>query len=806
MIKRLFSLLLLLTLLALPSFAQVSVSGNLKTILGSGYKGDAFVRFRLRNFQGIPRIGSGIIVQQQVDVRPDVNGLISATIYGNDVITPTGTYYTVEYWQGGLMRSTANYRLEGASASLNTLSPLVVAPPQPSLVISPTVYRHTQSVAATTWTIVHNMGSEYPIVQAFDATGATIFPDTTTALDANTIELTFSPAQAGSATLIAGQRASIQLTDAPNAVITNPSASQTITQPGGTSLDVNGDFNVTGSATFDAVNANSISATSGTFSTLSVGTLSSVQSLSKRFYCETYAGADADDKINACLTAASAVSGIADATGITGAQTANATITVSTSTTLLLGDISLTSSASPAINLSGSGAALVGAGPNRTVLFTSSATGDIVQTNGAFFWVEGIGYRVATAVVRTNGAGLRVKSGNGGGRNMRFDATYNGISIIDNGSGGNFQNIQMGSGLKSGGNWNAGILIGGVPSGTVTSSQFVDIGINSSEAFTDAMISIRDGADAITFLNTQAVQGGVDAIPLKLSKITTGGEPEWIKFTNCYFEAGNTQTGILITASRNTEFSNCYITTSRVGMDVNGAVSGVIWQGMLTNIQREGFKLQTGGVDIRNSWIGDTSLETTNTYDSISVSAGASDWRVSGNTFASLLGLATTARYHINIAAGASSRFWITDNNFAQFGTGAINNGAAGSQQYIWANYPTSVANRVDNATSFNAAATFNSGITVASGVSNGTGVKHQRFGATTATTAVAGNSTTNAFSWGAAFADTNYTVSCSGVGPTGTPSLDISAKSASQVTVRTTAITAVASSYSAVNCIAIHD
>jgi hypothetical protein len=97
--------------------------------------------------------------------------------------------------------------------------------------------------------------------------------------------------------------------------------------------------------------------------------------------------------------------------------------------------------------------------------------------------------------------------------------------------------------------------------------------------------------------------------------------------------------------------------------------------------------------------------------------------------------------------------------------------------------------------------------VTVNGGVLQGAGFKHQRFGATTATAATAGSSTTNTFSWTSAFADANYTVTCSGVNPTGTPDLSINAvQIAASVTVKTTAITAVASSFSAVDCIAIHD
>jgi hypothetical protein len=77
----------------------------------------------------------------------------------------------------------------------------------------------------------------------------------------------------------------------------------------------------------------------------------------------------------------------------------------------------------------------------------------------------------------------------------------------------------------------------------------------------------------------------------------------------------------------------------------------------------------------------------------------------------------------------------------------------------------------------------------------------------TTATAGTAGAVSTNTFTWTTAFADANYTVNCTGVNPTGTPALSISADPiAASVTVKTTAITAVASSFAAVDCVAVHD
>lgn len=56
--------------------------------------------------------------------------------------------------------------------------------------------------ADDTWTIAHNLNSENVIVQAFDENKYVLIPDTIRIVDANTVELTFSTAQAGTARVV----------------------------------------------------------------------------------------------------------------------------------------------------------------------------------------------------------------------------------------------------------------------------------------------------------------------------------------------------------------------------------------------------------------------------------------------------------------------------------------------------------------------------------------------------------------------------------------------------------------------------
>ncbi len=68
-------------------------------------------------------------------------------------------------------------------------------------------------------------------------------------------------------------------------------------------------------------------------------------------FCEQFSGADAGAKITACVAALSAAGGTADARGFQGAQSAAATITVPAYVTLLLDNVTLTSSATPATSV-----------------------------------------------------------------------------------------------------------------------------------------------------------------------------------------------------------------------------------------------------------------------------------------------------------------------------------------------------------------------------------------------------------------------------------------------------------------------
>lgn len=65
-------------------------------------------------------------------------------------------------------------------------------------------YYHMEHNANTTWTIVHNLHSGTPIVQAFDNTNKTIIPDGIEIIDRDTVVITFGVAMSGRAVVVTG--------------------------------------------------------------------------------------------------------------------------------------------------------------------------------------------------------------------------------------------------------------------------------------------------------------------------------------------------------------------------------------------------------------------------------------------------------------------------------------------------------------------------------------------------------------------------------------------------------------------------
>ena len=65
-------------------------------------------------------------------------------------------------------------------------------------------YVHTEAVAATTWTVTHNLNTTIPLLQIYNAAGEMLIPDSVTPTSNNIMEVTFSTAIAGTAIVLFG--------------------------------------------------------------------------------------------------------------------------------------------------------------------------------------------------------------------------------------------------------------------------------------------------------------------------------------------------------------------------------------------------------------------------------------------------------------------------------------------------------------------------------------------------------------------------------------------------------------------------
>jgi hypothetical protein len=112
--------------------SQVTVTGTLTDPSGTGLQGNAFVRFILRQFQGfVPQVqGTSVIVEPQIDALPNSSGQFSQLLWPNDAITPSTTFYTVQFHNQGRITSSGNYLING-NTNLNTAAQLN-APPVPA--------------------------------------------------------------------------------------------------------------------------------------------------------------------------------------------------------------------------------------------------------------------------------------------------------------------------------------------------------------------------------------------------------------------------------------------------------------------------------------------------------------------------------------------------------------------------------------------------------------------------------------------------------------------------------------------------
>lgn len=109
---------------------MIAVSGTLKDVFGVGVGGTLV--FQLCGFgAAVPRVvGTSLIAKTgQVEIQADpITGVFSTNVYGNDVIVPANTYYTVTVKDdnGDVVQISAYQFTGGAAVDLSNVAPYVI--------------------------------------------------------------------------------------------------------------------------------------------------------------------------------------------------------------------------------------------------------------------------------------------------------------------------------------------------------------------------------------------------------------------------------------------------------------------------------------------------------------------------------------------------------------------------------------------------------------------------------------------------------------------------------------------------------
>jgi hypothetical protein len=139
--------------------APITVTATLNDASGTALQGNAFLRFRLRNFQGyVPQVaGTALVVEPKIDALPNGSGQISQTLWANNAITPSSTFYTVELWNQGGIISSGNY-IFNANTDLDSASQ-INAPPVPASFQLVLMHNGALNSSQTTLNLVNTDGS-----------------------------------------------------------------------------------------------------------------------------------------------------------------------------------------------------------------------------------------------------------------------------------------------------------------------------------------------------------------------------------------------------------------------------------------------------------------------------------------------------------------------------------------------------------------------------------------------------------------------------------------------------------------------
>lgn len=339
-------------------------------------------------------------------------------------------------------------------------------------------------------------------------------------------------------------------------------------------------------------------------------------------------------------------------------------------------------------------------------------TSDFLTVTGSLFNLRNLRLRIATATTRAGAALLNIQNSQGTLTNVLISGNAsspnNGMMFkqeADAADNWSYRGIRFTSGTTWTSAWRMSTA-----SGTIASTKITDAG--GGLIFTAAAFDLDGAVDTVQIaLLDLPAQGGSKVFRLQ-NTVGAAMAPRWVQCMPCSIEAAG-GTAIDLVASRNFTYHG-YVATSTFGAVVGaGAANTDLSAVQFVNIGRNAVTIKAGsfGTEVANNFFDDTGNETNNTYDTIAVEAGASDFKISGNRWRQ--GATNQPRYAVGIAAGATNNFTIKNNTVptAARGTGTLNNGATGAVYDIWNNTGTG------NSTANGVGSTFADLVTASAGV-----------------------------------------------------------------------------------------
>lgn len=262
----------------------IPVSGHTKVPSGSAPTRPN-VCFTLTGYKpAVPKIIGNTVLLNATNfcVTPAADGSFTTNLYGNDVISPDGTTWRVDFNRNSSQESSATYRIVGTSFNLDTAVPITTPPESNTLIFGSKTYVFYQPTPVLTWVIPHGFGDKNVQVQCRDLTDHVLIPDTITLTDHNTVTVGFFIAQAGTCIAMSAGNNTFT-TVVGDAVVKNPNATQTMNTQ---------NLILTGPVYEKILNSSTV-------------------------FADQFTGADASAKLQSAILALPASGGVIDATNLT---------------------------------------------------------------------------------------------------------------------------------------------------------------------------------------------------------------------------------------------------------------------------------------------------------------------------------------------------------------------------------------------------------------------------------------------------------------------------------------------------------